>query len=322
MPVRVSVLIPSYNHARFLPSALGSVEAQTFKDWEIVAVDDGSSDDSPAMLRNAAGPRIRFEENSENLGTYGSLDRALRLSEGEFIAVLNSDDLWAPMKLEKQVALLDSHPHLPYCYTLGNRVDEEGAVQQTDDHAHWPQAQIQELLPWLLTENRVLASSVVFRRGEVKFLPELRYSGDWAALLGPALRSKVGCIHEKLTCWRMHGNNTFTRSAGQVAEEIRLRESILADPTHWEIPRLSKHEVRQRLSTCAIHLSALYVLRGQMKEARRAAGLGLKFFPGESASKRMAAVSLPLTLARKALWGREPGVDALPAKPLMALDEL
>jgi len=97
----VSILVPSYNHAAYLERCIGSVQAQSFSDWELIALDDGSQDDSLSVLKSFEEPRLSAGLNPQNLGTYGTLAEALKRSKGEFIAVLNSDDQWAPEKLEK-----------------------------------------------------------------------------------------------------------------------------------------------------------------------------------------------------------------------------
>src|SRR5687767_10562470 len=112
---QVSILIPSYNHGRFLRTCLATVRAQTFTDWDAIVVDDGSTDDSVVIAEQlgADDPRIKVYQNPQNLGTYGTEQAALEKSESPYVAVLNSDDLWHPKKLEAQVAQLEADPSLP-----------------------------------------------------------------------------------------------------------------------------------------------------------------------------------------------------------------
>jgi glycosyltransferase involved in cell wall biosynthesis len=150
MSPHVSIVIPSYNHAPFLRACLESVRVQTFEDWEVILVDDGSTDDSLEIARDF-GERVRIFRNERNLGTYGTQQRGLEEARGESVAILNSDDLWHPEKLASQVHLLESHPEVPYCYTLGWMVDESGAERRGEDvHADWPTEPVQEVLPRLL----------------------------------------------------------------------------------------------------------------------------------------------------------------------------
>lgn len=310
MTPRVSVLIPSYNHGRFLGACLDSLRSQTFTDWEAILVDDGSSDDSIAVAQSYGDPRLSIDQNPTNLGTYGTLARALGLSKAPLIAVLNSDDLWDRKKLELQVESLDSNPQISICYTLGRRIDFEGRINHEDVHAPWPTDLVQETLPFLLSENRVLASSVVYRREAVRFDSSLRFSGDWVSLLKPAWQSPFACVPQNLTQWRMHASNTFVRSPGQIAEEIRVREAILLTGAAWETDRIPSRDIKRGLGKCALHLSALYVLQGRMTDARKASLMSVKLSRGKESLRRLAAVSMPKNFAQKRLW---PGEATVPA---------
>jgi glycosyltransferase involved in cell wall biosynthesis len=104
---QVSVVIPAHNATPFLPAALDSVQAQTFTDWEVVAVDDGSSDDTWSILE-AAGPRVRAFHNAEPAGPAAARNRALAEATGELIAFLDADDLLLPCYLESQIACLQA----------------------------------------------------------------------------------------------------------------------------------------------------------------------------------------------------------------------
>ncbi len=303
----VSILLPSYNHAAYLGDCLASVFGQSFEDWELIAIDDGSSDRSLEVLREQTDPRVRVLVNEQNLGTYGTLDRALSMAHGHLVAVLNSDDWWSSDKLRLQVELLDQNPMVQVAYTYGFAVAEDGTkIEPRTLEPAWPAESIQELLPLLLAENHVLASSVVFRKHSARFRPELRYSGDWVALLAPARDGPLGFVPGPQTMWRQHGRNTYIRSSGQVQEEVLVRESILGQATWWEVPRLPKSAVRRGLSECALHLSALYVLQGRMVEARQIARAAVRFQPGKRSLRRLAAVSLSSDVSRRRLWGQEP----------------
>ncbi len=316
---RVAVLVPSYNHVQFVSESIGSVRAQTFQDWNLLAIDDRSNDGSAKLLRELEGDQISILENESNLGTYGTLERALNGSESEYVAILNSDDVWAPTKLARQVEALDHHPEVAFCYTLGRKIDSRGNPDpSTDMHADWPKGEIQELLPYLLTENRVLASGVLFRRSCLRFRSDLRYSGDWVALLDAALVGKAVCIPEILTFWRMHEHNTFRRSPGQVAEEIRVRQSILAARDAWVVRDITLPEVSKALSTCAMHLSALLVLEGRLREARIAARFAARQAPSRASIRRLLAVSLPASMAHRSLWHSEATLQPSPESDLVA----
>ncbi len=104
----VSIILPVYNRAQTLARCVESVRAQTFADWELVAVDDGSSDASAAALEAFADPRIRVLRHERNRGPGAARNTALRAARGEFVALIDSDDEWLPRKLEMQMAMLQA----------------------------------------------------------------------------------------------------------------------------------------------------------------------------------------------------------------------
>ncbi len=108
--MRVSVLIPVHNKAPYLQACLDSVFNGTFGDLEVVAVDDASTDDSPAILRACTDPRLRIIPLEHNLGPAGAADRGLAEARGEYIVRLDADDLMVPDRIARQVAFMDAHP--------------------------------------------------------------------------------------------------------------------------------------------------------------------------------------------------------------------
>lgn len=307
---RVSIVIPSYNHSAFLRPCLASIQAQAFQDWEVLLIDDGSTDDSVQVAHSIAEsePRLRVFSNDQNLGTYGTEARAASIASGNLIAVMNSDDLWEPNKLTTQIALLDRHPEMPLCYTLGSQVDASGSKIEEDVHQGWPTEPVQELLPNLLSENRVLASSVLFRKPYARFDPSLRYSGDWVSLLRASKEGQVGCVAARLSHWRQHDRNSYTSSPKQVDEEIRVRKSILADARYWFVDRVPASEIQNGLGLCAFHLASLHVLQGESGSARSSATFAVRMMRDKKkALKRLLTTVLPISIAKRRLWPNNSG---------------
>jgi len=107
---RVSVLMPVYNAERFLREAVDSILAQTFRDFEFLIIDDGSTDGSGEILRSYADPRLRLIPNGRNLGLTATLNRGLDLAWGAYVARMDADDVSLPERLARQVAFLDARP--------------------------------------------------------------------------------------------------------------------------------------------------------------------------------------------------------------------
>jgi glycosyltransferase involved in cell wall biosynthesis len=109
---RVSVIIPTYNRAALLPRAIDSVLAQTYQDFDIVIVDDGSTDGTRAVVEAYGDPRIRYLGLSKRRGVSAARNAGIAQAAGEWIAFIDSDDEWLPEKLERQLALADADPSL------------------------------------------------------------------------------------------------------------------------------------------------------------------------------------------------------------------
>jgi glycosyltransferase involved in cell wall biosynthesis len=128
MPV-VSICIATYNHAGFLPRCLDSILAQTFQDFEMVIVNDGSTDNTHQILmdyqeRYPEKVRYFWHPGFANKGISATTNRAIQEASGKYIAFIGSDDTWHPEKLELQVALLEQHPEYGYVYSYAELIDE------------------------------------------------------------------------------------------------------------------------------------------------------------------------------------------------------
>ena len=119
----VSIIMPSYNTARFIEETIDSVLAQTYTNWELIIVDDCSTDDTDAVVARYEDPRIRYLKNEKNSGAAVSRNRALREAKGRWIAFLDSDDLWTPDKLQKQIRFMEEKG-CSYSYTNYVEIDE------------------------------------------------------------------------------------------------------------------------------------------------------------------------------------------------------
>ncbi|MBP3882870.1 MAG: glycosyltransferase family 2 protein [Lachnospiraceae bacterium] len=105
----VSIIMPSYNTADYITDSIRSIQAQTHKDWELIIVDDCSTDNSMEVIRSFNEPRIKLLKNEKNSGAAVSRNYALREARGKWIAFLDSDDTWVPEKLEKQIKFMKEH---------------------------------------------------------------------------------------------------------------------------------------------------------------------------------------------------------------------
>jgi glycosyltransferase involved in cell wall biosynthesis len=125
---RVSVVIPSYNHGKFIRECIQSVLDQTYQDFEMIITDDGSSDDSVRQIENFKDPRIHLHTFQFNRGACAALNNCIRNASGEFIAFLSSDETWKPQKLMIQTAYLDNNPGIGAVFAKVFWVGDDSAL--------------------------------------------------------------------------------------------------------------------------------------------------------------------------------------------------
>ena len=206
MTPTVSIVMAAKNYARFLPQAVRSVVDQTFADWELVIVDDGSTDHTPQAVRPfLTDPRVRYHR-SDRLGQPRAKNLGYRLSRGDFVSYLDADDAWEPTKLEKQLALLRANPDVGVCYCDRLLMDEAGRVSENPSPTRGEGS-----LQALFLNNTVCFSSVVVRRAVFDrvggFDPELDLAIDYDLWLRVARHYQFAGVNEQLVLYRTgHGN--------------------------------------------------------------------------------------------------------------------
>lgn len=209
MSPAISILMPTFNRLQFLPPAIESVFAQTFTDWELIIADDGSGQDTRAYLRSLVGPRVRVLCMAHTGRPGAMLNAALRIARGEYVAFLDSDDVWLPRKLELQVASLRRHPARRWGCTGFALIDAAGRPL-TAARTAWPASRgwVRE---HLLTDAMIAMPSVIAARSlfeQVGPLDEelaMNYDGDlWLRF---AAVSELDGIDEPLTLVRRHGEH-------------------------------------------------------------------------------------------------------------------
>jgi glycosyltransferase involved in cell wall biosynthesis len=229
---RVSVIVPNYNHARHLPQRLDSVLGQTFGDFELIVLDDASTDDSHSVLaRYHARPRTRVVVNTRNSGcAFAQWNLGLEMSHGEYVWIAESDDYADPRFLETLVPLLDAHPNVGLAYCQSTLVNREGKEIGTSlpwtsdlDPTRWASDFVSagpaEVREYLIRKNTIPnASAVLFRRSVMmaSFPVDATFKlcGDWLQWGKMLLRSDVAYVARPLNFWRTDSSNSRPILAG------------------------------------------------------------------------------------------------------------
>ncbi len=238
MTMSVSVVIPTYNRAAIVGQAVESALAQTLAPCEVIVVDDGSSDDTEAALQRF-GDRVRFVRQ-RNAGPAAARNRGIRQSNGEFVAFLDSDDLWMTQKLERQMGLFASDPSLGVVSCLSRYVSFDGeTLADTGPGQATLRAGDPASIRRLLLGNTVSGgSSAVVRRDCLDALGLFDESlwgvEDWDLWLRAAKRYSIGFVNEPLTIMRSGASNLSSprNMASMLENELRLLRKHFADRSY------------------------------------------------------------------------------------------
>jgi len=213
MSPAVSIILPTFNRLEFIPAAIESVLAQSFTDWELIVADDGSSGDTRSYLQTLADPpRVRVIWLAHTGKPSVVRNAALRAARGEYVAFLDSDDVWLPGKLATQIASLRRHPKRQWSYTRFAQLDATGHPRASANITDWP-APGGWILEKLLKEETVIAlPSVVVSRQLLRelggFDEELAMCEDDELWLRLAAHGEIDGVDEPLTLVRRHGQHS------------------------------------------------------------------------------------------------------------------
>ncbi len=235
---RVSVIIPTYNRAQFVKLAIDSVLAQTYADYEVIVVDDGSTDGTEAVLQGTYGTRIAYERQ-DNQGAAAARNRGIALSTGEFVAFLDSDDIWLPGKLERQLALHTADSQTVLSFTQAWRIDAHG-YRDLEEPIGSSVTHDSLSLERLCLDNCIASPTlVVVSRSALEtaggFDTSIRHCEDWDLWLRLQSKGLTAIVAEPLALIRRHRGGLCHYPSRE--ENASRRENLLATLrklfAHW-----------------------------------------------------------------------------------------
>jgi glycosyltransferase involved in cell wall biosynthesis len=234
---KVSVVIPTYNGAKFLREAVESVLAQTYRDIDIIIVDDGSTDNTAELVAGMKDPRIRYIFH-ENRGVAAARNTGILASQAEYIVWQDSDNILFADAIEKHVAFMDKHPEVGFSHGQFFTIDEDGRPLRKGRPRGPKKTFIRdgmEELTHLLLGDRTIGLFFMIRRSALDdvglFNPKLRMSEDWEIWIRLAKKYAVGHVAEPLAKVRMHNNSMTALSKVEVVRDAHesVLKSVLAD---------------------------------------------------------------------------------------------
>lgn len=258
----VSVVIPAFNHARFVAEAITSVLSQSFADLEVLVTDDGSNDGTADIVGKFSDARVKLEVFPENRGAVIALNSAIRRSRGEYICFLASDDCFLPGKLEKQVAFLAKTPGVAAVFGLPVFIDEGGNPLRADQQFNGDVFEVpfrEQLVSrddWLrfffFNGNCLCHPAAMVRRSAYDtaglYDPRLANLPDFDMWVRLVMLHDIAVMHEPLTAMRIHGNNanmsaprrdTLLRGHFETYEILKHYRKL----TPESLRRIFKHEI-------------------------------------------------------------------------------
>ena len=307
----VSVVVPSFDNARFVEAALDSVLGQTLDDLELIVVDDGSSDDSVDVVRRRlelvpeGGPDCLLVAR-ENRGIAATLNEGLSLARGRYFAYLDSDDTWEPDRLERQVAALEqAGPAAVACYSDGWIVDAAGGrLGRFGRHFPYHGGDIyRDLLLMRFMPSSPTSLFVRERLEEAGAFDERAAKVDYDVWLRVARLGPVAYVPEPLGSWRRHGGNLSASQPERMLQSClaSVSAALEADPAMASLRR--RAEAGHRARAAVSYLGGL-----ETDRARREAVRALRSHPLHRGAWRALALSLlgPGLLGRLRAWRGTP----------------
>lgn len=255
MKLTVAVIIPCFNSGRYLKAALKSILTQTYTPLEVIAVDDGSRDETREILRQFE-PNIRVESHGDNrnLGQYASLNLGIARTSARLLAFLDHDDTWSATKLEEQVRAFESNPSVGLVYTNGHAIDEK----DNKLYRLLPEGFIETNDPGKLLVNCYIKSpsSVMVRRTALEavglFKEYLPACADHDLWLRISERFNLVYIEKSLIGYRIHQEQLSVVMKERMWKDsfLILRESLERHGYGWNVERRRLAVLHYRLGQC------------------------------------------------------------------------
>lgn len=262
----IFVLVPSYNHAQFVERCLQSIIKQTLKPTRLLVIDDGSSDDSPQVIKRVLAdcPFPAEFAARQNRGLCRTLNEGFEKSVGcKYFAYLGSDDIWLPQFLASRIKLLEARPNAALAFGNAFLIDENDKI--IDCTKDWGSFVDGDALPMLLRPAIPPSPSVVYRRAD---LEEYRWNEnsileDYEIYLKLSKKNEFAFDETVLCAWRQHGWNTsadFSRM---------MHEWLAAQSRNAAFLGLSSNDLAQTQAKTRFACVADFIRRGQKREAWR-----------------------------------------------------
>jgi glycosyltransferase involved in cell wall biosynthesis len=309
MKPKVSIVMPVLNGERYLGEAVESILAQAYRDYELVAVDDGSTDRTRILLHQFQDRlKLRYVNHPVCKGISISVNDGIQNATGEYITFLDHDDLWCPDFLETQVGYLDKHPDVGMVHSDFQTIDSEGnIIEESVAHCRQRKRVSGQVFRQLFMDSFIAGSSVVIRKecfDRLGGFDESLHWADYHMWLRVAYYYKIDYVPKVLTKYRQH----TTQSSRNYATERPDQESvpmIAIEKLLKQYPQirseLGEKTIRRRMATLYFDLSYSWLWTGASRNARACLAHAIRRWPTKSDFYIVYALSLLPPWAAKAM---------------------
>ncbi len=305
----VSVIMPCYNHGKFVAESMASILGQTHKDLELIVVDDCSKDDSwEVITRVAAGdPRVKPIRHERNMGASRSRNDGLRAATGEFIGFCDADDIWEPAKLEFQVSLLRRSSDFDVAFCDAILVDENGRPknQRFSELFAPPNEPSGRLFEHLIWRNFVNIQTVLMRReclDDAGYFDEgIKWVEDWWFWIRVARHHRFIYTRDPLARYRVHSNSTaLVQRRGYHVNRCKVLHRILME--YSDLPPAREAFAIYQLGVELCILGKTRIGRGLLWEAAKLALVDIRALDclGRALWKMVRFAALPVRVGAPA----------------------
>ena len=228
---RIAVVLPVYNGERYVAEAIQSVLTQTFTDFELVVVDDGSTDRTAAILEGFRDPRLRVIRLPQNRGMVTALNTGIRESQSDLIARMDADDICVPQRFERQVAFLDAHAEVAVCGTWAREFGDRRNVHRLPVEPEQIRARL--FFGWAMTHPTLMMRRAFLETHALAYCNEFAHVDDFDFLVRAAELGPLANIPEVLLLYRVHARQTsvlLRQAQIQMESGVFLRQLRLLMP--------------------------------------------------------------------------------------------
>jgi len=322
---KVSIIMPVLNGEKFIGEAIQSILAQTYRNYELIVIDDGSTDGTAALVKSFSDRlELKYVPHPKPQGIAPSMNDGVRHASGDFISFLDHDDAWFPDFLATQVAYLEQHPEVGMVHSDFQTTDVQGNVMEESvarcRHRTRPSGHV---FPQLFCDSFIVGNSVLIRKecfARLGMFDESLRWGDYHMWMRIARNYRVDYVDKVLTKYRQHPTqSTRTVSANSPYEDsvgmMALKKIVQLYPEVRQ--ELGAKTIRRRMAELHFEMACTWWSSGVFRNARNGLRKAIRLWPTNPRYYLLYAASLipaPHAMALRAAWRRMRGLQSVGIK--------